>query len=288
MADQSPTPNTGRKLFFGLFVFPLLIAVGMAVLLCSVVLLTHEQETPESLIAAIKTGSPSKRWQKAFELSNELNRNKREVIRNAGVMKEVIHILQDPAHYDAKTRGYMAIALARFNEPEAIQALKTSLRDVDHEVKLYSLWTLGTLKNSSAIPEIIPFLKNENADLRKTAAYVLGAIGDTRAIEALQKLLNDPTEDIRWNAALSLARLGNDAGFEVILKMLDRESLSSNYQMNETQIESVMINAAKGLALIRKPETVEILQKISQGDKKLRVRQAAMDAVHYQKEANRL
>ena len=72
----------------------------MAVLLCTVVLLTREAETPESLITAIKTGSASKRWQKAFELSNELNQG-RGMIRTSGVMKEVIHILRDRAEYDA-------------------------------------------------------------------------------------------------------------------------------------------------------------------------------------------
>src|SRR3989338_2491567 len=156
--------NSGRKLFFGLFVFPLLIAIGMAVLLCSVVLLTHEQETPESLITAIKTGSPSKRWQKAFELSNELNRKDAQGIRNLATMKEIIHVLQDPSHYDAKTRSYMAIALAHFNEPEAAQALKKSLqnKEEEEEVKLYSLWSLGALKNNGALPDITPFLKSEN------------------------------------------------------------------------------------------------------------------------------
>ena len=82
MTTNDLKPNQGRKLFFGLFVFPLLIAVGMAMLLCSVILLTHEQETPESLIAAIKSGSPSKRWQKAYELSNELNQKKENFRKN--------------------------------------------------------------------------------------------------------------------------------------------------------------------------------------------------------------
>ena len=49
-------PNSRRKVFFGLFVFPMLIAVTMAVLLSAIVLLTHEEETPESLITAIKSG----------------------------------------------------------------------------------------------------------------------------------------------------------------------------------------------------------------------------------------
>jgi len=282
--------NSGRKLFFGLFVFPLLIAVGMAVLLCTVVLLTNEQETPESLITAIKTGSPSKRWQKAFELSNELNRKDPKGIRNLATMREVIHILQDPSHYDAKTRSYMAIALAHFEEPEAAEALKKSLQNKEEEaeVKLYDLWSLGVLKNTDALSEIAPFLKSENADLRKMAVYVLGAIGDKNAILSLQPLLNDAVEDVRWNAALSLSRLGNDSGFEVLLKMLDRQSLILNDALSELEIETIMINATKGLALIKRSESLETLEKISREDKNLKVRQAAMESIHYQKEALRV
>ena len=119
MVNSKSEKQSSRKLFYGLFIFPLLIAVGMAVLLCTVVLLTREAETPESLITSIKTGSPSKRWQKAFELSNELNQG-RGLIREAGLMKEVIHILNEREEYDSKTRAYMAIALSKFNEPEVV------------------------------------------------------------------------------------------------------------------------------------------------------------------------
>src|SRR3989338_1187957 len=100
--------DSGRKLFYGLFIFPLLIAVGMAVFLCGVVILTHEEESAESLITAIKTGAPSKRWQKAFELSNELNQ-KKDSLRSEGLMREIISILGDSKRYDVKTRGYMAL-----------------------------------------------------------------------------------------------------------------------------------------------------------------------------------
>src|SRR3990167_9521427 len=126
MVDSDLKRGSGRKLFFGLFIFPLMIAVGMAILLCTVVLLTREVETPESLIMAIKTGPPSKRWQKAFELSNELNQG-RGMIRAEGVMKEVAHILTQRQEYDGQTRSYMAIALSRFQEPEVIPVLREAL-----------------------------------------------------------------------------------------------------------------------------------------------------------------
>jgi HEAT repeat protein len=275
-------PNSKRKLFFGLFVFPLIIAVGMAVLLCAVVLMTHEEETPEALIAAIKKTSPSKRWQKAFELSNELNR-KRPEIRDSSVMTEIIQILQNEELYDPKTRGYMAMALTHFDEPDAKAALRDILSDADEEVLLYVLWSLGALHDETAAPQVAAHLKNDSPDIRKTAAYVLGVLGQKSDGEALEALLSDPVADVRWNAALALARLGDDAGAEVLIKMMDRRELSSQ-GLDEDRIEGVMTNAAKGLALIRKPESIKILESVSHSDKNMKVRQAALQALAAQME----
>jgi HEAT repeat protein len=289
---NSEKTNSGRKLFFGLFVFPLLIAVGMAVLLCSVVLITNEKETPESLVAAIKTGAPGKRWQKAFELSNELNR-KDNSLRSESVMREIASILGDQVRYDEKTRSYMAIALSHFSGDETRTALIRALGDPSEDVKLYSLWALGAVeetevrdeRRNKSINAITPFLNHENKNLRKMAVYVLGATGDKRSIPALKALLNDSVEDIRWNAALSLARLHDSSGLDVLLKMLERDRLAAELGMDEVGIESVMINAVKGLALIQKPESIKILESVSKGDKSLKVRQAAIDAIQYQKQA---
>ena len=276
--SKEKTPNSGRKLFFGLFIFPLLIAVGMAVLLCSVVLLTTEKDTPESLIMAIKTGSPGKRWQKAFELSNELNK-KNKGLRDDALAGEIAHILQDPTHYDAKTRAYMAVALSHFNTPQAVDVLRKALKDDDAEVQIYTLWGLASLKAKTALSDCLIFLKSDNAELRKVAAYVLGVIGEKNTAEALMPLLLDPVADVRWNSALALARLGNDSGKDTLLQMVDRDALNLQKDMNEDAIESVMINAIKGLTLIAKPDSIKILQSLSKNDKSMKVRQMAIQSL---------
>ena len=274
--------SKGRQLFFGLFLFPLLIAIGMAALLCAVVFLTHEEETPETLITAIKTGSPSKRWQKAFELSNELNRSP-EMVRRTGVMNEIIHILSDPDHYDAKTRAYMAMALTRFREPEAVSALRTRLKVEEPEVQIHLMWALGNLGARAAAPDLEPFLLHENADLRKMSAYVSGVLGDKNTISKLKPLLEDSVADVSWNAALSLARLGDDSGWNVLMKMLDRGVLASHYQMSKPEIETVMVNAIKGLAQLKRADSLPMLESLAETDESLKVRQAAIDAVKFSK-----
>lgn len=274
-------PNSKRKLFFGLFIFPLVIAVGMAVLLCAVVLMTHEKQTPESLIGDIKKSSPGKRWQKAFELSNELNHSPAN-IREKATMNEITRILENKDAYDAKTRSYMALALSHFHEQGAITALRRSLRDPAEDVRLYAMWALGILRAKEAVADVLPYIKSDSADTRKTAVYVLGILGDTSSFEKLRPLLSDPAPDVGWNAALALARLGDASGLRVLIQMMSRDELETRYKMGEEQIESVMTNAAKGLALIRTPEATRILESVSKNDRSLKVRQAALSALQFQ------
>jgi HEAT repeat protein len=278
MTQEKDIPNSSRKLFFGLFVFPLVIAVGMAVLLCTVVLMTHEKETPESLIASIKKSPSNKRWQKAYELSNELNKAP-DGPRADAVIREVAQILAAPSSYDTKTRSYMALALSHRRTPEAVEALKKALADPAEDVRVYALWSLGVLRASEAAGDIRPLLKSDSSEVRKTAAYVLGAMSDASSAPALQTLLSDPVSDVRWNSALALARLGDASGRGVLAQMTRRDALSAEEGMDEARIEAVMINAVKGLALIRGAEEVKILESVSRGDRNLKVRQAALDAL---------
>ena len=283
LKSSNENQNSQKKLFFGLFVFPAVIAVGMAVLLCSIVLLTREEETPESLITEIKTGAPSKRWQKAYELSNELNR-KGGIIRSAGIMKEVIHVLNDREHYDAKTRAYMAMALAKFQSTEAEAGLVKALNSVDEReeestLPIFLMWSIGRYQNPQSAAAVSRFLTNEQADLRKTAAYVLGVLGNREAIPGLRRAIEDSVPDVQWNAALALARLGDDSGWQVLIQMLDRHYLQSVLQLNEDQTEQAMVNAARGLGLLHRAEAKPILETVSQTDRNLKVRQATLSAL---------
>lgn len=283
-----PVPNERRKTFVGLFVFPMLIVVGMAALLSAIVLLTKEDETPESLLNAVKTGAPSKRWQKAYELSNELNSSER-LIRSAGLMSEVVHVLNDEVHYDAKTRAYMAMALSRFRDPEAEEVLLEALRKTEDaeepELGLFLMWALGNFKREEAArdeiaKEVARFLQSRQGDLRKGAAYILGVLGNPVAVSALKAALGDEVDDVRWNAALSLARLGDSSGRGILLSMLDRERLNRPHALTDKSIERIMVNAAKGLQLIseKSGETEEALRRVSVSDPNLKVRQAALAA----------
>ena len=137
-------------------------------------------------------------------------------------------------------------------------------------------------KNSA--PQVAELLKSDSAELRKISAYVLGAIGDKKYSVDLRKLLNDPSTEVRWNAALGLARLGDKTSLDTLSQMVKRETYSQELLMDEENIETVMINAVKGLSLIATTDSGKILEDLSKNDKSLKVRQAALDALRLYKE----
>jgi len=268
-----------KKLFYGLFIFPLLIAAGMALILSTIVFLTYEDQSPETLISDIKSGTQSKRWQKAYELSNELNNNP-NLVRNEALINEMVHIAINANTYDAKTRAYIALALRHFPDSDASQkALVNLLTDPDPTVRAYSTWSLGSIGSNKVVSDIRLLLNDEESDVRKVAAYVLGVLNDQKSEKQLTALLKDSVADVRWNAALSLAQLGSLRGRNILITMLDRDNLSANHELSEAEIERVMINATRGLALIGDQDAVEVLRRISQTEKSLKVRQAAFEAI---------
>ena len=179
----------------------------------------------------------------------------------------------------------MAVALSKFDDPEVIPALREALQtEEDPSVQIYLIWALGVKKVKKSVDQILPYLKSPDEDLRKMASYILGALEEPKAVAALEPLLSDTARDVRWNAALSLAKLGKGSGYSILIKMLDRHALEQEEALPEEKIEEIMTNAAKGIALLDKPESLEILAKISNSDKNLKVRQAAMEALAYQKQ----
>jgi HEAT repeat protein len=66
--------------------------------------------------------------------------------------------------------------------------------------------------------------------------------------------------------------------------MADRKSLAADGTMSEEKIEEVMVSAIKGMAIAGGVEVVPTLVELSKQDPSLKVRQAAMEALEYQKQ----
>ena len=115
--------------------------------------------------------------------------------------------------------------------------------------------------------------------------YALGALpGDAQAV-TLRTALQDSAADVRWNAAVGLARHGRSEGLPVIKQMMDRSYVEQVVKREVDQtgdqdpIADVMISGVRAAAALNDPALRSSIEALSQQDKSLRVRQAAIEAL---------
>ena len=67
--------------------------------------------------------------------------------------------------------------------------------------------SLGRLRDSLAVPQLIEALVHTAGNLRKEAAIALGEIADLRGVEPLTLTMSDPDPEVRKAARLALQRI---------------------------------------------------------------------------------
>ncbi len=115
--------------------------------------------------------------------------------------------------------------------------------------------------------------------------YALGALPGAAQIDTLRTALEDAAPDVRWNAAVALARHGNRDGVPVLRQMLDRayveQAVTRDVRQDDDQdpIADVMISGLRAAATLRDESLRPSVTTLSQHDRSLRVREAALEAL---------
>jgi len=259
------------------FLFPLIIiaiCVGVFLLFGY---LTYEERTPREYLRALQNGSESQRWQAAVELSNEVSNKKAKL--DPDFVEDVIAAYKNVGSRDPRIRRYLALAIGRIGDKRGVEPLLEGLSDTDAETQIYTLSALGLIGDNSAVPGVAKQLKHEDPSVRKVAAYVLGSLNDPGSAHDLQIALNDVKEEVRWSAAMALARLNDSAGADLIARLLDHGYVDSLADMTAAQKTELMVNAVRCMALLKYEPAREKIVSLSQSDKSLQVRDAALEAL---------
>lgn len=106
-----------------------------------------------------------------------------------------------------QVREEATTTLGKLKATEAINELMLAMADDYWQVRVKATRSLGKLKARAALPVLIDALGHAISNLRKEAAIALGEVGDKGAIPALEKALHDPDPDVRKLAQIALNQI---------------------------------------------------------------------------------
>jgi HEAT repeat protein len=148
-----------------------------------------------------------------------------------------------------------------------------------------TIWALGSSGDASVVGRLQPLYESKDAGIRKMVVYALGALPGEAQLPTLQQALKDEAADVRWNAAVALARHGSPEGVPVLREMLDRTFVERTVRRDVRQYEDmdpvadVMISGLRAAAVLKDSTLRASVEGLSQQDRSLRVRQAALEAL---------
>jgi HEAT repeat protein len=270
--------------------------------------LVVDSRGPRDYLAEVQNGGTDRRWPAAYELSRLMDDPK--VRADQSLAPALVKAFEQAKDDDPRIRRYLALAIGRLNPPlpaEAIDVLSKSLDDPDRatapgidawisrltgwsdsdlgEVKISTIWALGASGDPRVAARLLPFYQSPDAGVRKMVVYALGALPGDAQLDTLRAALQDAAPDVRWNAAVGLARHGDRQGAGVIRQMIDRQYVEHivtrevRQDQDADPIADVMISGLRAAAVLKDGTMREPIAALSQQDRSMKVRQAALEAL---------
>ncbi|MGE0703801.1 MAG: HEAT repeat domain-containing protein [Vicinamibacterales bacterium] len=268
------------------FLIPLAV-VGVAILVyVGFRSLLEDDRSAQEYLTEIQQGGATRRWPAAYELSRLMADP--EVRKQGELTPALVEAFEAAADDDPRVRRYLALAIGRLDPPlpaQAVTALTSALGDADDETRISVIWALGSSGDATVIPPLTALYDSPDAGVRKMVVYALGALPGETQVVTLQTALQDTAPDVRWNAAVALARHGHDEGIPVIREMLDRPFLEQTVTRDASQyddqdpVAEVLISGVRAAAALNDSQLKVLVEELSQQDRSMKVRQAALEAL---------
>jgi HEAT repeat protein len=287
------------------FLIPLAVVAVIGVVYLGFRSMVVDTRGAREYLAEIQNGGSDRRWPAAYELSRLMDDPKVRADRSlAPVLVKAFEQAKDD---DPRIRRYLALAIGRLDPPlaaEAIEVLSNSLDDPDRvpaqdwisrltgwsesdlgEVRISTIWALGASGDPRVATRLLPLYQSPDAGVRKMVVYALGALPGEAQLDTLRAALQDAAPDVRWNAAIGLARHGDRQGAGVIRQMIDRDYVEHvvtrevRQDLDVDPVADVIISGLRAAAVLKDSTMRERIAELSQQDRSMKVRQAALEAL---------
>ncbi|MEC8953117.1 MAG: HEAT repeat domain-containing protein, partial [Acidobacteriota bacterium] len=157
------------------FLIPLAVVVAVVLLYGGFRWLLNDERTPQEYLSDIRVGGRERRWPAAFELSR-LMADPEVQASEPSLGPALVTAFVESENDDPRVRRYLAMAVGQLTQPpeDAGASLVDALDDPETETRISVIWALGSLGDSSVIPELAGMYASDDAGIRKMTVYALG------------------------------------------------------------------------------------------------------------------
>lgn len=164
------------------------------------------------------------------------------LVRDPLAIEKLKECLKDKGA-DKRVRGYCALGLGMIGAADAVDAIKSTLKDDnDRDLRVQTAMAAGLMGDAGVIADIVAIVKDKDASNYElgSAALALGQIGDERAIEALVEIAKDEKKTYpdltRSLAAVALGQIGDRRD----VPTLARVATDINYRAHAAAITELL------------------------------------------------
>ena len=284
--DKTEDINNSSKvyaLFYSFFLIPLMITIFGFLFFFLFEILTYENQDPQHLLNNIKSGSLTKRWQSAYELSN-LMQDVERIPTDDLFISQMISMYEKSIYDDSRVRTYLALAMGQTGNQNFGIVLMDGLNDENLENRIAAIKSLGMIRFSPSASQLNKIaISNIDHQERLAAVISIGEIKDNSSKSFLISLLEDEEPNIRWDSAISLIKMNDYTGSYILEKLLRRDYYINYSNIDENEINNSMLTI---LALVSQyPLNVfkDELMFLAEEEKNIKIREFSMKILveHY-------
>ncbi|MBI5396114.1 MAG: HEAT repeat domain-containing protein [Verrucomicrobia bacterium] len=278
------------------FVVPMLIVALCVGLVMVFRWMTFERRDVTSYLSALRASpselgargllnyiEESKRWQGIFDMTQELNGRRAELLReDPALAKKLLIIFEEAgARGDWKVRQYLALVLGMVGDKAAVPALldaaEPRAQNSQDGTHIAAMKALAMMEDERALPVLLRLARSNERAVRLTAAWALGSFPSAETDAVLRVALGDDDPFVRWNAALALARHGQPEAAPVLEQLVEADYLAKRAPLPTAEERGdYRVAAVTLLGNLKIAKQDALFDKLSREDADYRVRQAAI------------
>jgi HEAT repeat protein len=178
------------------FLIPLLIAVVGVAIFVGIRTMTAQEKDPVRLVTEIRLQHGASRWQTAYDLNARLLRDPkaRKDPRLVPELTRAFTEIQPATEDDRRTRTYIVMILGTLKDSAAMPVLLPAMRDKDGAVQVAAIQAVGSVGDPVVLPDLFALAADDDPGLRKAAVFALGLFAPRRRqAEGLTALAADLT-----------------------------------------------------------------------------------------------